>query len=569
MWAVNGGMQSVETDMPGTAVRRQYELEGVIPRVVIGVWPPSALSVRTSLWRALRAMMPLSFVACEDPREYRGDSLIVFKEDVGSPVKFPQPYCLVIGSGEGPKIECEDGPVEFAGHPSLHDCFRGQRLSDPNVRSVLPLRLQRGDYALAAKGGLTLWSRRETDGAVLETTAVCLPALTSDTYVFEYFHESNFFALLPLLHFVRSRVIEAGWMAPRARACFMIDDPNLHRTKYGYVDYAKIARHAERNRYHISFATIPLDSWFIHEPAVRLFRQNASTLSLLMHGNNHTKDELALEYTHQERSALLAQALQRIGKLERRSGIEVSRVMAPPHGGCSEAMMGGMFRLGFEAACISYGSLRAYNRACQWTRAMGLGMAENIAGLPIIPRFSLEKSSYLRVLLCAFLNQPIILMGHHMDFAGGLDVLERYATWINSIRDVQWSNMKDIARTNYYFQRVNGCLNLSMYTRLAEINILPDTHNVSVAVNRIDDAQEMAARWDVLENRVREGPGNRVLPAEPGSNVQLTQSGSASIDFRTVAGPKPQLWPVLRRALTEGRDRFLPISGRIPIVGRR
>ena len=65
------------------------------------------------------------------------------------------------------------------------------------------------------------------------------------------------------------------------------------------------------------------------------------------------KRELAQTLVDAERSALIAQALRRVGSFERRTGIPVARVMTPPQGACSEAMMQTMARSGVEALCIS------------------------------------------------------------------------------------------------------------------------------------------------------------------------------------------------------------------------
>jgi hypothetical protein len=65
----------------------------------------------------------------------------------------------------------------------------------------------------------------------------------------------------------------------------MLDDPNLHWRTYGYVDYAQIAAHAKIHNYHMSFAMIPLDTWYVHKPTALLFQQNRNQISLLFHGS--------------------------------------------------------------------------------------------------------------------------------------------------------------------------------------------------------------------------------------------------------------------------------------------
>ena len=73
----------------------------------------------------------------------------------------------------------------------------------------------------------------------------------------------------------------SGWVSPPVRACFLFDDPNLHRPTYGYVRYHDLVEEADRHDYHVSFAMIPLDGWFTHHATARLFRERSDRLSLL------------------------------------------------------------------------------------------------------------------------------------------------------------------------------------------------------------------------------------------------------------------------------------------------
>ena len=74
------------------------------------------------------------------------------------------------------------------------------------------------------------------------------------------------------------------------------------------------------------------------------FGENRHVLSLLVHGNDHVREELNRPRSDPEALALLAQALQRVAALETRAGVGVSRVMVAPHGLCTEQMMRAMLR---------------------------------------------------------------------------------------------------------------------------------------------------------------------------------------------------------------------------------
>ena len=196
--------------------------------------------------------------------------------------------------------------------------------------------------------------------------------------------------LLPLLHFLRQLLADEGWKLPAPRAAFVIDDPNLHWPSYGFLKYPQLAEHASRHGYHLAFATVPLDGWRVDARAVATMREHPAALSLLIHGNDHVARELAGLDSDRQAEAAMAQALRRIAALERASGLSVARVMAPPHGVCSEAALRAMFRLGFEAACIS--------RPYPWrdglpapTPLAGWHPAELVAGgIPVAPRQALS-----------------------------------------------------------------------------------------------------------------------------------------------------------------------------------
>ncbi len=142
------------------------------------------------------------------------------------------------------------------------------------------------------------------------------------------------------------------WQDAPTRASFIIDDPNLHWPSYGHVRFPELALDAAENGYHVAFGTIPLDAWLVHPGVARLFRENRHVLSLLVHGNDHLREELNRPRSDREALALLAQALQRVTALERRAGVGVSRVMVAPHGLCGEQMMRAMLLTASRASAI-------------------------------------------------------------------------------------------------------------------------------------------------------------------------------------------------------------------------
>lgn len=375
----------------------------------------------------------------------------------------------------------------------------------------------------------------------------------------EHLKAGRFMGLLPLVHFLGQVAGEEGWTLPSPRAAFVVDDPNLHRRSYGFLDYRELIAHAERHNYHLGMATVPLDRWWVDRRAAELVRDNGSVLSLLMHGNDHVAQELGRLRSDPEAEAAIAQALRRTAALERRSGVTVSRVMVPPHSACSEEALRAMFVLGIEAACLN----RSYPwrdeqpapaPLCEWHPA------EMVAGgLPMLLRSPLVDPRE-DLAFRALLGQPLILYGHHWDFAEGLDILAQAAKDINDLGDVRWGPLGWIARGSFATRRVGETMFVRMCSRRIELELPPGVRELRVL------AQEPlgGAAW----RRVTEGSGVAGMAFADGQGVsapmlvegpgrtELTLIPDRPLDPAAVASPGSRPWSLVRRVMVEGRDRL-------------
>jgi hypothetical protein len=372
----------------------------------------------------------------------------------------------------------------------------------------------------------------------------------------------RFMGLLPLLHFLASLLGESGWTLPAPRAAFVIDDPNLHWPSYGFLRYRELASHASRHGYHLAFATVPLDGWRVDARAAALVREHPRALSLLIHGNDHVARELARLSTDRQAEAAMAQALRRVAALERRSRLEVARVMAPPHGVCSEAALRAMFRLGFEAICIS--------RPYPWRDGLpapsplaGWHPAELVAGgIPVAPRQALSAPRE-DLVFRALLGQPLILHGHHGDFADGLDLLEQAAADINDLGAVRWGTLDSVAGGAHATRALDGTLLVRMYGRRASVELPQGTETLRVlAQEPLGGAgwHDVRSGTGVAHMSFAEGIGlSAALPARGGATVELELVPEHPLDAGQVGAPRRRVWALLRRALVEARDRSQPL----------
>lgn len=532
----------------------------------IGIFPATELARRRRLFDALAQLYTVDFVGLSEMEQPAVGAAILFDVDRQQAVRCAESglRCLAFLKTSNP-VSLPSGNVVLSSTPSLDRCFQGRVLADKTLDRAFHLPGDPQDEVIARKGDSILWVHRQYGASAMDLVAMEPPNLTEDTYLFNHFRPDDWIRFLPILHFLRE---VSGWERPPLRACFMFDDPNLHWNSYGYVKYASLAQSARENNYHVSFAAVPLDGWYVHGQTATLFQKNQRWLSLLIHGNNHTTGELAQIYTEPVRRALAAQALLRIERLEQVSGLEVSRVMAAPHGACSQAMATVLLQMGFEAACISRGSIMHHNPGSVWPLAMGLNPTEFMgAGLPVIPRFRMHSDCEINLLMAVFLGQPVIPVGHHEDVAGGLDLLAQLAGTLNSIGEVQWMNMKSIARSNFCTRRNGNVLHLKMFSRRIQVKVPPGINQLCVHRPWLGDgaSEALELRLSTRNPTCFSSYNGEPMATESCEDVEIRAFPSDAIDPHGISLSRTPLKAVLRRQICEVRDRLKPVYDRLSV----
>lgn len=407
--------------------------------------------------------------------------------------------------------------------------------------------------------GSCIWSAACVGGRYHYEVGSGLPALEEGEPLFRSFKEHNFLSLLPLVEWLRNITGIARYRPPFPAACFMIDDPNLHSTRYGHVRFKEIAEDARRWDYHMSFATVPMDLIFARGRAVEIFGGAPDRLSLLMHGNNHVAGELGRDYSPDEREALVSQALTRVQRFEKRTGLTVSRVMAAPHGVCSEAMLETMAGSGIDAACISFGSLYKANRGRGWTLSMGLGPSTSIAGLPVFNRIHLSVEHVNEILICAYLGQPIVPNGHHRDLKDRLELVRSQARIISGLGGVRWASMRDIARAHYLMRIAGDELRIKPLSRHIQIVVPEGIGRVLLEGSVLAPETDLVRAVLEIEGKTTSAIlPDGVIPVQGGDRVLLSIPPPLPIDPSRTPRPRTPLGAVLRRIATESADRLRP-----------
>lgn len=511
------------------------------------------------LFQSVGDFLGVSFVTegCLASGRYDGAVLLGFSRDEAIEVARRGLHCLTFLGGPFSRIS-EPLNVSFSRASCLSPLFRGVTLAERGIGALHVTTRMPGDVLVAQTSDFPLWTRRVEGSASVDFITAPAPVLGTSEFLYDHFKPDRWFSLLCLLHFVK---MIAGWAFPPVRACFMFDDPNLHWPSYGYVRYADLASDAELHNYHVSFATVPLDAWFIHPAVARDFRVWKARLSLLIHGNDHTYHELARASTRVARIALAAQAMRRVSRIDEAVGVTVPRIMAAPHGACSEKMAEVLLKTGFDGACISRSSLLSHNSSVQWPVSMGLSPAEFFGGgLPVIPRFHIQSDLHTRARLAAFLGQPIIPVGHHGDLADGRGLLQTRASTINSLRDVTWSNMQAISETNYWVRSIGEVLHVKTFARQITLPRPPGAKQICLERAWVTPSGaepvliDVAAATPILQQPCRE----TLSVVTSGETVTIRDVCSDAVDVRMTRLHAPACTAVIRRCLCEIRDRLSP-----------
>ncbi len=534
--------------------------------IAVGVTPAEQLESRPRLFAALEAALPVRFEA-RAPDALGGlDALLALGDDdsvpVAAPVDLPS---LTLASPE------PHGPGK-----ALDNILAAEEVLDPRLRgSSLPDRwlgaalaqgttaaAEDGSVILASCNGIPTWTR---SGSGSERALLIPAELGPREALRERLCEGRSAALLPLLHFLRSRTEAIRWQPPAARASLLFDDPNLHWPSYGFVKLAELGAHAREHDYHVALATVPLDAWFAHPAALRALQESDGAISLLVHGNDHDGGELGRVTTETTAVSLAAQALRRVEAFGRRTGVAVDQVMVPPHEACSQAILGGLRRCGFEAITMTRPYPWVEFEPHSWLARpeeagalVGWGPAEFVEGVPVLLRHPIAGRSAAELTLRAFLDQPLILYGHHEDALGGPETLLETVEEVNRLGSTSWCSLSEIAATSFETRREGSRLAIRLLTRKAKIEIPAEVDELTLELPTVG----LEANRQTLRVAGREAALGESLTVEPDSLLEVTLAPVDALDPQAVPTPRRRPLALARRLASEGRDRLQPLTGR-------
>jgi hypothetical protein len=517
---------------------------------VVAVSPVAAHVARSRLFDALSEAFSVEFSG-RDTGWGDVDAVIVFGD---MPAELPRVPTFQAVEARAP--EERSGLVVLTDSTSVDGPLRGRSIRDERAGSIAAVEPESGEEPLARVAGREVWVAGGDGGGRRHRVALA-PAEIRDSLKLEL-RSGRFLALAPLVHFLRELTRADGWTYPPPRASFVFDDPNLHWSSYGYIRYGDLAAHAAEHGYHAAMATIPIDGWYANARAARIFREHGRHLSLVVHGNDHVKEELARRRTDAEIDAMLAQALRRIEAFERRAGVHVDRVMVPPHGACSQDVVRGLGRFDIEALCVS----DVYASSDRPALA-GWHPADIVCGFPVISRHHLTAARD-ELPLRAFLRQPLVLYGHHDDVSGGLDALAAAAEEVSALGEVEWTSLERIVSSNVLTRREDHTLRVRPFTRRARVEIPEGVTEVVADLPReLSGAGRVTVRAPEGDARATDLGGGRFAVAGV-RVVELRVEPERMLVPRDVPPPPRRPRAFARRLLTESRDRARPFVRQVP-----
>jgi hypothetical protein len=508
----------------------------------VGVFPAAALDDRPRLFGALALAFACEFLPMRGDGDPGGvDAIVAFGpvEPAGAVARVP-----VLRLPHQPDVRHAPGVIRFADTPHLDRWLRDRTMEDERAAALPGLGPDGAGEVIATGPAGPVWRTVPAEGPLVQEACACPAELRPGERLKDRLRAGAFFSLLPLVQLLRDLSGQA-WQRPPARASFIFDDANLHSTSYGFIDYPALATHARRHGYHAAIATIPLDARFARADAVDCFRP-AAPLSLLVHGNNHTRRELDDSGDEEHAARVVATVVRRVHALEARTGLRVARVMSPPHAQISETVMAALLAAGFEATCY-WGTTDGDARALDGWHPADLHLG---GGLPGTHRLFLDASAD-EMALRLFLDQPLLLSGHHTDLRQGLDLLGDCVRRVNALGDIRWPPLVDLLRQSLRWRRDGDALRVVPFTRRLRLDLPPGVSRLSVEWpgGRADDPRVAVSR---------SGAPVDGLGADGGSvDVDLMPPAPSDAPGAQPLPLRP--WPVVRRCMTEGRDRLMPL----------
>ena len=224
-----------------------------------------------ALWPVLAQVFNMTFTRRRDGVEACGE--IVFRDpgsttDVATGIS---KLSLPLPMDSPPKAANVNVDVRFADTLDVPRPFRGRVVSTVIPDGTETLQVDDRHVVLATTARGPIWTSLRASGPKVFRSSLVLPTFSEAGFSERCSTATSSWQCYRCFISFEELGASASIQLSSLRASFIIDDPNLHWPRYGYIDYRQVAEQAAREGYHVSFATIPLDMWLTHEGTAEIF----------------------------------------------------------------------------------------------------------------------------------------------------------------------------------------------------------------------------------------------------------------------------------------------------------
>ena len=536
-----------------------------IPISIIGVYPQNEFIKRKNLFTALQTVFPIGFrnFKKENASEYYAGIFFSSDRITDDLTQKPSLHVLTANRQGESDSACF---IKFTDNKFLDSRLRNKKLNDHDYVTSKPLIQEKNDAVLATVNDEPFWVKRRINSVQIDIVSSPMDELESGESLRTYTYRSGIFPLISLVHFLRKVTGEQEYITPRIRASFIIDDVNIRTSSYGAVKFNELVKLAEQHNFHVSLALIPIDLRRTSKSSVSLLREKSKFISMAIHGNNHTSREMTKDYPDDEEYRIVDQILDRVSAFEKKTGLRMSRVLIPPHGNIKPKMLGALDSFEFDAVCVSsqFPYLKDLPKDMvipEKPEIMEWYPSDCISGMHIIPR-RFPPLSKGEILLAAYLNHPIIVRYHPKQLVRGYDNLLRKARYINSLGEVAWTSLSEIAGSNYYYRMDGNTLRLRTFSNMIKADVPSGTQNIIIETAVINGLSEQKI---IMVNgrshrllKTSFGYESEPIPAELTGRSTFTVGFNVKSDSRRIVPLRFHVLPYVRRFVTEMVDRSYP-----------
>jgi hypothetical protein len=366
-----------------------------------------------------------------------------------------------------------------------------------------------------------------------------------------------FSRLLPMMIVLRAALKDRAWHSEYSQACFIIDDPLLRR-KYGFLEYKKLVETMRPQKFSASIAFIPWNYRRSSKKTAEMFSNNPFSLSLCVHGCDHTRAEFASADSGTLRGKARL-ALDRMRAHQNTYGLHFDDVMVFPQGLFSSEALGALESCGYLAAVNTTAFPSNVQKALTLRDLLDVAVTA-FPGVPLFLRHYPRDPAEFAFDL--FLGKPAFLVEHHGYFRNGYDNLRTFAKQLNGLdSELEWRALGTVcSRASLQRTMPSGDIEVRSYTgRFSLVNNTSRTHNYRLA--RPPASASRPARVTVNGHPWKE------QPKTDGVEISLTLEAGDRADIKilpeeigTAAEPawKPtsghNARVLIRRVLSEVRD---------------